>query len=122
MISLILFLSRELQRKQKGVHFFPSPGGEHNMLKMLIYTHTNILKNECSIEKSLLEDLLWTAHVSEASRPWHPTICSFHCHGGTSKMDHFEDVHAFSNSAGTTKPVQFNEVLCVVRRVTHAEP
>lgn len=37
-------------------------------------------------------------------------------------MEHFEDVHAFSNSAGTTKPVQFNEAMCVVSRATHAEP
>lgn len=39
-----LSFQETLQRKQKGVYFFSSPGGEHNTLKMLIYTHTNILK------------------------------------------------------------------------------
>lgn len=40
------FPFKRLAKKiKKSVLFIPSPGGEHNTLKMLIYTHTNILKN-----------------------------------------------------------------------------
>lgn len=39
------FPFKRVTKKTKRSVLFSSPGGEHNTLKMLIYTHTNILKN-----------------------------------------------------------------------------